>query len=283
MINKILVEEVVKEALKEDLSTVGDITTEGIISRGIYGRAEIIAGEPMVVCGLPLAQEVFNQLDPQVHAIARVNEGESLDENSLVMEIKGRVASILKGERTALNFLGWLSGIATYTRTIARKAEEKGILILDTRKTTPTLRMLEKYAVRIGGGRNHRFGLYDAVLIKDNHIRAVGSISEAVRRVKKSVPHYLKIEVEVSNFQELREAIDSGVDIVMLDNMSPEEVRRAVSMLKRKGILIEVSGGIRAENIEDYLIEGVNYISIGALTHGSRWVNLSLEVKEVWR
>lgn len=283
MIDKILVEEVVKEALKEDLSTVGDITTEGIISRGIYGRAEIIAGEPMVVCGLPLAQEVFNQLDPQVHAIARVNEGESLDENSLVMEIKGRVASILKGERTALNFLGWLSGIATYTRTIARKAEEKGILILDTRKTTPTLRMLEKYAVRIGGGRNHRFGLYDAVLIKDNHIRAVGSISEAVRRVKKSVPHYLKIEVEVSNFQELREAIDSGVDIVMLDNMSPEEVRRAVSMLKRKGILIEVSGGIRAENIEDYLIEGVNYISIGALTHGSRWVNLSLEVKEVWR
>lgn len=281
--NQRLLKRIVREAIQEDLGQRGDITTNGIVPEYTLGMAEIIAEENMVICGIPLVQEVYSQIDPTLHVIPRYYDGAIIETNEVVIEIKGYIKPILTGERIALNFLGWLSGIATLTRNLVDNANRKGITILDTRKTTPTLRILEKYAVRIGGGKNHRFGLYDGVLIKDNHIKAIGSVKETVTRLKNNLPHYTKIEVEVSNLQELKEAIESNVDIVLLDNIPLEKLREAVSLLKGSGIEIEVSGGINVDNMENYLIEGINYISIGSLTHSARWMNLSLEIREVWR
>ncbi len=233
--------------------------------------------EEGVVAGLPLASMTFRLLDPKLRFQPLVSDGDRPAAPAEIAVVEGRVSTILEGERTALNFLQRLSGVATLTSRFVAAAAPHGVEILDTRKTTPGLRALEKYAVRAGGGRNHRFGLYDGVLIKDNHIAAVGSTAEAVRRAREVLGNEVSIEVEVQDLDELEEAIRAGADVVMLDNLSVEEVREAV---RRAGgrVKLEVSGGIDLENVVAYASTGVDFISVGALTHSAPALDIALEL-----
>jgi len=267
---------IVEEALKEDIG-FGDITTESTIPEDMISRAVIIAKEEGILAGLPVAEEVFKLLDSKIEFKEFKKDGDEIKKGDVILEIKGKTKTILMGERTALNFLQRLSGIATYTKKCVDVVKPYGVKILDTRKTTPTLRIFEKYAVKIGGGENHRFGLYDMVLIKDNHIRAVGSIKEAIERVRERVSHVYKIEVEVTNLEELKEALESKADIVLLDNMDYDTLKEAVSIAKGK-VMIEVSGNISLEDLEKIARLGVNFISIGKLTHSYKSLDLSLEL-----
>ena len=278
---------IIKIAIKEDIGS-GDITTLVVLkskinSQKLKGTAEIIAKENLVAAGLPLAEEVFRQIDKQTVFKPLVKDGEWVKKGQCIAMVKGRFSTLLTGERTALNFLQHLSGIATLTHQFADKVKDYNVKILDTRKTTPGLRILEKYAVRCGGGFNHRFGLYDAILIKDNHIAAAGSIRNAALLAKKNAPKK-KIEVEVKNFKELKEAIESRVDIIMLDNMKPYQMKKAVSFIlatrnpQLATLLIEASGGVSLKNIRDIAKTGVDLISIGALTHSARAVDISMEI-----
>ncbi len=267
---------IIKEALKEDIG-FGDITTESIIPEDMISRAIIIAKEEGIIAGLPIAEEVFKLLDSKIEFKEFKKDGDEIKKGDIILEIKGKTKMILMGERTALNFLQRLSGIATYTRKCVDVVKPYGAKILDTRKTTPTLRILEKYAVKVGGGENHRFGLYDMVLIKDNHIRAAGGIKEAIERVRKRVSHVYKIEVEVSNLEELKEALESKADIVLLDNMDYDTLKEAVSIAKGK-VMIEVSGKISLEDLEKIARLGVDFISMGKLTHSYKSLDLSLEL-----
>ncbi|MGB9768411.1 MULTISPECIES: carboxylating nicotinate-nucleotide diphosphorylase [Dictyoglomus] len=267
---------IVEEALKEDIG-FGDITTESTIPEDMISRAVIIAKEEGILAGLPVAEEVFKLLDSKIEFKEFKKDGDEIKKGDVILEIKGKTKTILMGERTALNFLQRLSGIATYTKKCVDVVKPYGVKILDTRKTTPTLRIFEKYAVKIGGGENHRFGLYDMVLIKDNHIRAVGGIKEAIERVRERVSHVYKIEVEVTNLEELKEALESKADIVLLDNMDYDTLKEAVSIAKGK-VMIEVSGNISLEDLEKIARLGVNFISIGKLTHSYKSLDLSLEL-----
>lgn len=272
--NRIFVIEKLKEFLNEDIG-YQDLTTEGIY-RGERVKAVVKAKEEGVLAGILFVKELFDLLgDAEIKPIKK--EGENFSGGEVILEIEGDAKSILMGERVALNLLQRLSGIATTTRKFVEKLEPKGIKILDTRKTTPGFRFFEKYAVRVGGGTNHRFALYDMVLIKDNHKKVAGSLSEAVRRVREKISPIYKIEVEVENLEELEEALGLGVDIVMLDNFSPEQVKEAVELIKGR-CLVEVSGNITLENLEEYAIEGVNFISSGSIIHSSRWIDLSLKI-----
>ncbi len=273
----LLLRKIVEEALEEDIG-FGDITTECIIPENMKSKAIIIAKEEGVLAGLPLVKEVFKALDESVSFNELKRDGEKIEKGEVLLEIYGKTKAILSGERTALNFLQRLSGIATYTRRCVEIVKPYGVKILDTRKTTPLLRILEKYAVKIGGGENHRFALYDMVLIKDNHIRAAGSISEAVRRVRENLSHIYKIEVEVTNLEELKEALENKVDIILLDNMDLFTLKEAVNLAKGK-VLIEVSGKVSIENLENIAQLGVNFISIGSLTHSFKSLDLSLELE----
>ncbi|GAB6065794.1 carboxylating nicotinate-nucleotide diphosphorylase [Aquifex pyrophilus] len=272
--NEILVREKLIEFLKEDLGT-GDITTEGIY-RGERAKGVIKAKEKGVLAGSPFVVELFKILG-DVKVEFKKREGEEFEKGEILATLEGSARSILIGERTALNILQRLSGIATTTRKFVEKLEGKGIRILDTRKTTPGFRMFEKYAVRIGGGTNHRFALYDMVLIKDNHKKVAGGLREAVRRVRERISPLYRIEVEVESIEELKEALELEVDIVMLDNFSPEEVRKAVKLVNGKA-LVEVSGNITLENVDLYAVEGVDFISSGSIIHSSRWVDISLKI-----
>lgn len=267
----------IQRALEEDLGTRGDLTTRLVVPEDTKGEAVILAQEEGVLCGLPIAIKVFQYLDPSLTFQMPLKDGDFLRKGREVLRIRGPLAPMLTGERTALNFLGRLSGIATLTRKFVEALAGTPIRLLDTRKTTPGLRALEKYAVRIGGGQNHRFGLFDGILIKDNHIRAVGSVKEAVRRARAKAPHGMKVEVEVSSLEEVKEALEAGADLLLLDNMTPEEVRKALNWIQGRAP-VEVSGGITLENIRDYAMPGVSYISAGALTHSARWLNFSMEV-----
>ena len=272
--NRIFVLEKLKEFLNEDIG-YQDLTTEGIY-RGERAKAVVKAKEEGVLAGVLFVKELFDLLgDVEIKPIKK--EGETFSRGEIILEIEGDAKSILMGERVALNLLQRLSGIATTTRRFVEKLEPKGIKILDTRKTTPGFRFFEKYAVRVGGGTNHRFALYDMVLIKDNHKKVAGGLSEAVKRVREKISPVYKIEVEVENLGELEEALGLGVDIVMLDNFSPEQVKEAVKLIKGR-CLVEVSGNITLENLEDYAIEGVNFISSGSIIHSSRWIDLSLKI-----
>ncbi len=270
-------EELLLGYIKEDLG-MGDITTDGVF-RGERVRARIRAKEDGVLSGVPFAIKVFELLGGLDVVFAK-NEGEKFREGEDILVLKGQADIILKGERLALNILQRLSGISTLTNRVVSKLEKTKIKLLDTRKTTPGFRFFEKYAVRVGGGSNHRFALYDMVLIKDNHKKVAGSIREAVRRVRDSVSPVYKIEVEVENLSEVEEALQCGVDILMLDNFNPQMVKEAVSLVKG-ATQIEVSGNINLENILDYAIEGVDYISCGFITHSARWIDMSLSV-ELW-
>jgi nicotinate-nucleotide pyrophosphorylase (carboxylating) len=274
--NSKLVDRILENALDEDIGP-GDLTTSAIVDPEITGKARLLAKEEMVLAGMEIFSRVFSLLDPGIEVVSKFRDGDAVRDSTYIARLKGSMRAILSGERTALNFLQHLSGIATLTRAYVEKTDPSEVRVIDTRKTTPGLRLLEKYAVRVGGGSNHRFGLFDGVLIKDNHIAAAGSISKAVERVKAHVPHTVRIEVEVTDTRGLEEAISAGADAVLLDNMSLEEMRSAVSIAGGR-VLLEVSGGVTLESIGEIARTGVDLISVGAITHSARSVDISLEV-----
>ena len=265
-------------ALREDVGP-GDWTTLWTVPPDLRAEGAISAEEEGVICGLRVAEMVFRKVDPGLSFSPRFRDGERVRPGDVVAVVEGPARGMLTAERTALNFLGRLSGIATLTARYVEALRGTKARVLDTRKTTPGWRALEKYAVRCGGGENHRMGLYDMVLIKDNHIALAGGIAEAVRRVRESMgSRKLKVEVEVRTLKELEEALASGVDRVLLDNMSPEEVREAVGLVRGK-VEVEASGGITLENIGRYAEAGVDYISVGAITHSARSLNISMDLR----
>lgn len=275
-LNTLVVREIIERALREDIGS-GDVTTDAICEPDQVGRAVIRTKEPCVVAGVPIAQMVFETLDSQLRFASRVRDGDRLNAGQIIAELDGRLRTILTGERIALNFLQRLSGIATATARYVEAVRDFSVKILDTRKTAPGLRIFDKYAVRVGGGQNHRMGLYDGVLIKTNHIRAAGGIAKAIERARRSAPTTLRIEVEVKNLKELQEALDAGADIIMLDNMSLEEIRQAVKIAHGRALL-EASGGVNLENVREIAATGVDFISVGALTHSVKAIDMHLEV-----
>ncbi|HZI19178.1 MAG TPA: carboxylating nicotinate-nucleotide diphosphorylase [Pyrinomonadaceae bacterium] len=266
--------------LQEDLGR-GDITTQSVVKRSQSAKGRFIAKEPLVVCGLEAAEYVFSTLDSQQQLEAFVSDGDEVEAGKVIARASGFADVLLSGERLALNLLQRLSGIASLTRRFVAAVEGTGAQIVDTRKTAPGLRMLEKYAVLTGGGRNHRFGLDDGVLIKDNHVALAGGVATAVERARRAVGHLHKIEVEVQSERELREAVESGADIVMLDNRSPEETRHLAEIARSLNprVLLESSGGITLENVRAYAEAGVDLISVGALTHSARAVDISFKIQ----
>ncbi|OEU45654.1 MAG: nicotinate-nucleotide diphosphorylase (carboxylating) [Desulfobacterales bacterium S7086C20] len=269
-------ERLIRLALEEDIGP-GDVTTEGLVEPDLEARAVIVAKEPLVLAGLELAQEVFTTLDPATSFVTPFKDGDMVKRGDIVLEASGKLRVFLTGERTALNFFQRLSGIATYTRQFVEKTKGFSVRVTDTRKTTPGWRRLEKYAVKVGGADNHRFGLYDGILIKDNHITACGSISEAVKRARKTKGHLLCIEVEVTNLEEVKEALKNSVDIIMLDNMNLTGINKAVTLIDHR-VLVEVSGGVSLESVAQLAATGVDIISIGALTHSARAVDMSMQL-----
>ncbi|MCL0068033.1 carboxylating nicotinate-nucleotide diphosphorylase [Peptococcaceae bacterium] len=275
LINEILLDDLIKRCLVEDIGT-GDVTTSAIVSKDDRSSAVIESKEEGIVAGLFVAKRVFEILSPHIEFKTLVEEGSKVKPKANIAEVEGDTRAILMGERLALNFLQRLSGIATKTFNLVQLIAMYPARIIDTRKTTPGLRMLEKYAVRVGGGHNHRFGLYDAVLIKDNHIKAAESILEAVNRVRR-YNHLMKIEVEVKDLEQLEEALSANVDIIMLDNMDIDLMKEAVSIVSGKA-LIEASGGISEENVLAVAKTGVDLISVGGLTHSVRALDMSLNI-----
>ena len=269
-------EDLIKRALEEDIG-YGDITTQNLIPAGQRARGLFKAKASGVVAGIQVSEAVFRHLDREVEFEIRKNDGERIAPGEILAVVQGRTRTVLTGERTALNFLQRLSGIATKTRQVVEMIKDSPAQLVDTRKTTPGLRVLEKYAVSIGGARNHRFGLYDGVMIKDNHIQAVGSIERAVAAARQKVPHTLKIEVEVENLAQLREAVEAGADIIMLDNMSVDIMIEAVRIVDGRALL-EASGGINEGNIAEVARTGVDFISMGAMTHSATNMDISLDL-----
>lgn len=263
-------------ALEEDLGH-GDITTSAVVGAEATGRAVVVGREDFVLSGSFPFRRVFQLLDPDTVVQNYFADGTWVSADVPVLEIRGLLAVILSGERLALNLLQRLSGIATLTRRMTDALKGTSCRLLDTRKTTPLWRQMERQAVRHGGGHNHRFGLADGVIIKDNHIAAAGGIRKAIERVRGLAPHTLRIEVEVDTLEQLREALDDGVDVVLLDNFTPEGLREAV-VFNRKRALLEASGGVTLENIQVIAGTGVDFISSGALTHSARAIDISLEI-----
>jgi len=266
----------VKAALAEDIGS-GDITTGAVVQKASPGEAEFIAKEKMVVAGLFIAELAFKLLDRGAEFKQLVKDGDEVKKGAVIATVTGKLAPILTAERVALNFLQRLSGIATVTREFVKKLDGTEVKLLDTRKTTPCLRMLEKYAVKAGGGYNHRSGLFDAVLIKDNHIAAAGGVKKAIDRVVKKYGDSVPVEVEVTDYNELRQALGAGADIIMLDNMNPSRIRQSLKIIQNRA-LVEVSGGVTLENLGKIAATGVDFISVGALTHSARSVDISMEV-----
>ncbi|GAB6098237.1 carboxylating nicotinate-nucleotide diphosphorylase [Halanaerocella petrolearia] len=276
-LNKRQVSEIIDRALAEDIGT-GDLTTESVISEAKVGQAIILAKESGVIAGLDVARWVFQQLDTDIEFQSLVAEGTEVESRTEIAKVEGAVSSLLTGERLALNFLQRMSGIATKSAKYQKLVDLYDVRVVDTRKTTPNLRVLEKYAVQVGGGFNHRFGLYDTVMIKDNHIQAVGSIKEAVSRAKSNVAHTVKVEVEVEDLTQVEEALTAKADIIMLDNMSPNLMVQAVDLIGEQAI-VEASGGITVETITEVAQTGVDVISIGALTHSISSLDISMDLK----
>lgn len=274
--NLLTLRKIVKDALAEDIG-FQDITSL-IVDEQKKGEGYFLAKQDFVLCGTKIAELCFKELDSSSKVIFSFKDGDLIQKGKIFGTVEGTLRSILSSERVALNFLQRLSGISTVTRDVVKKVEKYGVHILDTRKTTPLMRELEKYAVRVGGGNNHRFNLSDGILIKDNHIIAAGGIKDAIRKAMVVKTALVKIGVEVKNFEELKEAIESGADHIMLDNMKPEEVLNAVSFVNKR-VTIEVSGGITPDNIEEYAKCLPNYISLGFITHSARAVDISLELK----
>jgi len=264
-------------ALEEDIGT-GDITTETLIPANAMGEAVIIAKAPLVLAGLLVAQAVFRRLDPALTFPEELSEGTSVTPGTCILKIQGRLSPLLTGERTALNFLQRLSGIATHVRRYVEAMPATAIRLVDTRKTTPGWRALEKYAVRIGGAANHRMSLSDGILIKDNHVAICGGIRAALKKARRTAPHTLKLEIEVSTPAEALEAAEACADIIMLDNMGPDTIREAVRLIDGRA-LVEISGGVNRDNLAELSASGVDIVSVGALTHSAVAVDISMRVK----
>lgn len=265
----------IETALREDIPS-GDVTSESIISFDSTSRAEIVSKEDGILAGIDIAEEVFLKLDSSIKFTKLKKDGEKIFYGDRIARIEGNSISLLKGERTALNFLQRLNGIATTTSEFVDKLSGTHTQILDTRKTTPGLRELEKYAVRMGGGKNHRMSLSDMILIKDNHLQLVGSIADAVKKARKKVGKNFKIEVETTSLEEVKEALESGADLIMLDNMSIEAMKEVVKFVGRR-VPLEVSGNVDLNRIKKLASLGVDYISVGGLTHSYRSLDISME------
>ena len=279
MLNKPLItadiESLINIALEEDIHS-GDITTRNIISPGQLGEAELIAKETLILSGLEIFKTLFLKLDSGTTFLSEpFKDGDTLEKGSTIIKFRCDGVKILEGERSGLNILQWLSGIATLTRKYVDKAQP--VIVLDTRKTTPGLRVFEKYAVCCGGGTNHRFGLYDAVMIKDNHIKSAGSIFQAVGKVREALGNKNTIEVETQNLDEVQDALDNNVDIIMLDNMSIDCIREAVKVIDGRA-KVEISGGINLESLEEVSKTGADFVSVGALTHSAPAVDISMNI-----
>lgn len=268
-------DEAILRALKEDIPWE-DVSANAVVPEGAMGEAELIAKQEGVMAGLPVFRRTFELLDEKTEVTLLVSDGDLVKAGQKLATVRGELRTLLSAERTALNFLGRMSGIATYTRAVAALLEGTGIRLLDTRKTTPGLRVFEKYAVTVGGGNNHRFNLSDGVLLKDNHIGAAGGVKAAIEAARAYAPFVRKIEVEVETLQELEEALQAGADIVMLDNMRGETLRKAVELAAGKAE-IEVSGNITKENIALFKGLKIDYVSSGALTHSAPAFDLSLK------
>jgi len=273
---RILVEEAIRVALDEDLGLAGDITTNATIASGIQAEAVIAARKPGVVAGLPLAEAAFLAIAPKTSFSIEIDDGERVKPGTIIARISGEARALLTAERVALNFLGRLSGIATLTRRYVDAVRGTNAKIVDTRKTTPGLRAFEKYAVRCGGGYNHRVGLFDAVLIKDNHIVAAGGVAQAIQTAKSAVGHMTKIEVEVDTLAQLEVVLRENVDCVLLDNMEPAELSKAVKRVAGR-CLTEASGGVNLDTVREIAETGVDLISVGALTHSASVLDLGLD------
>lgn len=269
------IDEIILIALKEDMN-YGDITTEILINNDQTSKAKIITKEKGIIAGCQVFERVFALLDKDIKIRFYKKDGDQVNADDVIGEIHGHTKAILKSERTALNILQRLSGIATMTNNLVINTNGMSVRIVDTRKTTPGLRELEKYAVRVGGGYNHRFNLSDAVMIKDNHIHAVGSITKAIERVKANIPHTMKVEVEVENMSQLNEALEAKADIIMLDNMTTLQMQKAVSITNGRAIL-EASGNITAKTIKEIASTGVDVISVGSITHSVKALDISLK------
>lgn len=269
-------EHLIDLALEEDAG-LGDVTSRAIFPAGHRTRGFIEAKQDLVVCGLEVAARVLARVDPALKAKLVARDGDRVNAGAKVLTVAGPTAALLTAERTALNFLQRLSGIATQARRFAEAVADTGVRVVDTRKTTPGWRALEKYAVRCGGCANHRASLGEHVLIKDNHIAAAGSLTKAVKLARAAAPHLAKIEVEAKTLAEVREALRAGAEAILLDNMTPAQVRAAVAVIAGAAV-VEVSGGVRFETLRDYALPGVDVISIGALTHSAVAVDLSLTI-----
>jgi nicotinate-nucleotide pyrophosphorylase (carboxylating) len=274
---ELVAETIVRAALLEDLGRGGDLTTDAIVEPDRQATAQVVARRGGIACGLPFAALAFRLLDDAIVVTARAGEGERIEPGGVAATIAGKARAILTGERTALNILGRLSGIATATRRLVDLIAGTHAKIADTRKTTPGLRALERYAVTCGGGTNHRFGLDDAILIKDNHLALAGSVRSAIDAARLRAGHTIKIEVEVENLEQLREALEQPIDAVLLDNMTPEQLAQAVRTVNGR-VITEASGGVTEANVAEIARTGVDIISVGAITHSAPAMDFSLEV-----
>ncbi|MBW8877388.1 MAG: carboxylating nicotinate-nucleotide diphosphorylase [Acidobacteria bacterium] len=273
----ILYEPLIRRALEEDLGRAGDLTSDAVLPPDLKGEARIVARAAGRLAGLPASLSAFRLLDPEIEIETHAADGEDMAAGAVLAIVRGPARTLLSAERTSLNLLGRLCGIATATRDLVRRVEPHGARIVCTRKTTPGLRALEKYAVRCGGGHNHRFGLDDAVLIKDNHIALAGGLRTAVERARRAVGHLVKIEVEVDSLEMLREALDLGADVVLLDNMSVETLREAVALARGRAIT-EASGGITPETAAAIAATGVDLLSLGWLTHSAPALDVAMDI-----
>ncbi|SHH04312.1 carboxylating nicotinate-nucleotide diphosphorylase [Desulfosporosinus lacus] len=271
-------QELIDQALMEDIGT-GDLSTR-IFPEDLTSLAKLYAKQDGIVAGLALVEQVFQRVDQRIQVHKLVRDGDEVKVGEVVIELDGPLSTILQGERTALNFLQHLSGIATATKRAVDQVTGLSTCIVDTRKTLPGWRALQKYAVRVGGGHNHRFGLYDAVMLKDNHLAAVGGLTEAVQRVRDVIGHMVKIEVECETIKQVEDAVACGVDVIMLDNMGIEEMREAVLYIDHRAI-VEASGGIQEDQLRQVAETGVDLISIGALTHSVKALDFSLDLGEI--
>ena len=274
------IRKIVQAALEEDIG-FGDLTSNALLSQSMSAQGQIVAKEAMVVAGLAVALEVFHQIDDSLTVKFHHLDGDWIKANTQLLTITGNSQSLLQAERVALNFIQRLSGISTLTRQFCRAVQGHSVKIADTRKTTPGLRGLEKWAVRLGGGYNHRFSLNDGILIKDNHLMLLAanniSLSQACRLAKQQAPHGLRVSVEVESLSQVRQALQGKADIILLDNMTPSKIRQAVKIIKGQA-LVEVSGGITLQNIQDIAKTGIDIISIGALTHSAPAMDLSMDI-----
>ena len=276
-LSRLYIDDIIKTALDEDINYM-DVTTDNLLDDSHRSEAYYVAKDDGVLCGIEIAKRVFDLAGADVDFVIKIKDGEHVKKGDIIAEMSGSTRTLLKGERTALNILQHMSGIATATNRCAELVKGTNAMVTDTRKTLPGLRALQKYAVTVGGGKNHRYNLSDGAMLKDNHLDAYGGITPAVKALREKIGHMVKIEVEVRNLDELKEALDCGCEVIMLDNMSCEEMKKAVEITAGRALL-EASGNVTEANIRDVALTGVNIISLGALTHSVKCFDISMKIR----